>query len=333
MNGDVEQYQSADDDSIDSLDDFSEHKIDLSKEVADKDDKEVIDYILSKDENELVPWESTVLPSEGIYYDGAIPGGVVQVRPMGIFAEKVLSTMRMARTGEALDKIFEKCVRYPNSDFDPMNLLVGDSTYLLFYLRGITFGNLYEFVVKCSNPECGHTMSRVFDLNTLAGTITKPQTSRGEEPFEVKLPYWSQTFGKDFKVKVRMIRRYDMKNIMTGRKVQNKLVNPTNVQPSSLSKKFRKVQSTQSINDLVEKNLNLVIVEAMGETDKSRIRQLVSRMHSTDTSTIRNFLDEVSPGIDTTVSVTCDECDQEMKVPLPVTESFFRRTVGGGVRE
>jgi len=209
-------------------------------------------------------------------------------------------------------------------------LLVGDSTFLLFYLRGITFGNMYEFIVKCTNPECGHSMTKVFDLNTLAATITGPLEHQDNEPFEIVLPYLSESVGKPFTVKVRFIRRYDLKEITMSRKVQGKLVNPANVQPSSLPKKFRKVQTVQTINDLVEKNLNLVIVEAMGDKDKSKIKQLVSKFHSSDSSAIRDFLDKKSPGIDTTVSVICDECDQEIKVPLPLTESFFRRTGGGG---
>ena len=42
------------------------------------------------------------------------------------------------------------------------------------------------------------------------------------------------------------------------------------------------------------------------------------------------YLDENSPGVDTTISISCDECNNEMKVALPVTESFFRRTVRKG---
>jgi len=317
---------------IASLDDFSKHKIDLSKEAEGKTQSELLDLVLSKEEDELVPWEPVNLPSEGAYYDGALPGGTVEVRPMGIYAEKVLSTLRLAKSGEALDLIYSKCVRYPG-DFDPLNLLVGDSTFLLYYLRGITFGNMYEFIVKCSDPECGCSMTKQFDFNTLAATIKGPVTEIGEEPFEVRLPYLSESLGADFIVKVRLVRRYDLKTIISGRKTRDKLLAPTNARPSSLSKNFRKVQTTRSLNDIVEKNLNLVIVEAMGETSQSKINGLVSRLHSSDSSTIREFLNDVSPGIDTTVTINCDECGNEMQVTLPITESFFRRTVIGGNRE
>jgi hypothetical protein len=320
-------------DELQALDTFGERKLDLSQDVVNKTDKETLDFILSKNENELVPWETMTLPSEGAYYDGQIPGGVVKVRPMGIFAEKALTTMRLAKTGEALDMIFENCVQYPNAGFNPQNLVVGDSTFLLFYLRGITFGNMYEFIVRCTNPECGHAMTKTFDLNTLQATIKKPISEGGkfvDEPFEHELPYLSKTMGKSVKVKIRLMRRYDMRDIMVSKKIQGRLLSPTNVQATSLSKGFQKAVVKQSMNDMVEKNLRLVVVEAMGEKDRFKIDNLVARLTSTDTSSIRDKLDKMSPGIDTTVTVMCDECDNEMKVPLPITESFFRRTIPGG---
>lgn len=309
-------------DEVESLDTFSEHKIDFSGELGDKTNEEVLDFILSKDDSELVPWEPVTLPSKGLYYDNMVPDGVVQVRPMGIYTEKILSTLRLARTGQALDMVFKYCVRFPNEEFDPVNLLVGDSTFLLFYLRGITFGNLYDFTVKCNDDDCAHVQHHTFDLNQLASTIKGP--SDKEEPFEVKLPYLSESTGRDFIVKVRMLRRYDL-TTMTAERKHKRLLGPSNAQENKLTKRFRQVQSVESINDVVEKNLALAIVEAMGTKDRDKIDKLVERMHSSDTGAIRQHLDDNSPGVDTTISVSCHECGNDMKVSLPITESFFRR--------
>lgn len=310
-------------DSLKSLDTFSEHKIDFSKELNGKSDEEVLDFILDKDDNELVPWETVQLPSKGLFYDGMIPDGIVKVRPMSIYTEKILSTLRLSKTGQALDMIFQYCTKFPNEGFDPTNLLVGDSTFLLFYLRGITFGNLYNFTIKCTDDECGKTQQHTFDLNQLASTIKSPITE--EEPFEIRLPYLSESTGRDFTVKVRLLRRYDL-TTMTAEKKHRKLVGPSNAAENKLTKRFKQIQSIESLNDVVEKNLSLVIVEAMGIKDRFKIDKLVERMHSSDTATIRQFLDENSPGVDTTISVSCDHCDNDMKVSLPITESFFRRT-------
>jgi len=310
---------------IKSLDTFAEHTMDFSKELDGKSDAEVLDFILDKDDSQLVPWEPVQLPSKGAYYENQIPDGIVQVRPMSIYTEKILSTMRLAKTGQALDMIFKYCVKFPNDSFDPTNLLVGDSTFLLFYLRGITFGNLYDFTIKCSDEDCAAIANHTFDLNQLASTVKGP--SGDSEPFEVRLPYLSESTGRDFIVKVRMLRRYDVTNMTSERKA-NKLVGPSNVTVNNkLTKRFRQVQSVESLNDVVEKNLSLVIVEAMGTKDRFKIDKLVERMHSSDTGAIRQYLDENSSGVDTSITVVCAKCGNEMKVSLPITESFFRRTV------
>lgn len=303
---------------------FSEHKVNLSNDIVGKSDIEILDYIINKDDNQLVPWESVQLPSKGLYYDGKVPDGVVQVRPMNIYTEKILSTMRLAKTGQALDMIFKYCVRFPNEDFDPINLLVGDSTFLLFYLRGITFGNLYEFTIKCTDEDCGANQKRVFDLNQLADTIKSPRADIGDEPFPVRLPYLSGIIGKDFIVKVRLLRRYDLTTITADRKRRS--AESTEVKLDKITKRFRQTQSVASLNDVIEKNLSLVIVEAMGSKDRFKIDKLVEKLHSSDTAAIRQYLDDISPGVDTNISIVCSECGNEMKVALPITESFFRRT-------
>ena len=45
-----------------------------------------------------------------------------------------------------------------------------------------------------------------------------------------------------------------------------------------------------------------------------------------DTAAIREWLRENTPGIDSTVTITCPSCDTSFTVELPITESFFRPT-------
>lgn len=50
----------------------------------------LLDDYLSQGEDEIRPWEQVMLPSKGVYYQGKIPGGHVEVRPWGLQAEKKL---------------------------------------------------------------------------------------------------------------------------------------------------------------------------------------------------------------------------------------------------
>lgn len=283
-----------------------------------KKPQDVLDMVLQLPQDTVLPWEEIVLPSKGIYYDGAVPDGRVKVRPMGLEAEKVLATQRLAQSGKSIDWLFRKCVQFPDGKFDPINLLVGDRVFLLYYLRGITHGNEYEYVVKCNNEDCGKPSTQTYDLNLLQSTIITTDKQIGSEPFKVVLPHLSKLTGADFWVKVRFMRGYDLQSIINQRRTTKKV--------QSMGRPVN-VAAPDMVDDTLEENLNLLIVEAMGSEDRTKIHQLVSKMHSVDTATIREFLRKNSPGIDATVTINCPDCNNEMKMELPITESFFRPTV------
>ncbi|MEM3000624.1 MAG: hypothetical protein QXU32_00635 [Nitrososphaerales archaeon] len=273
-----------------------------------KPEHELFEKALNIPEDAILPWEDVILPSKGLYYDGMVPDGRVQVRPMGLYAEKILATQRLAQTGKSLDWLFKKCVKFPSDKFDPINLLAGDRIFLLYYLRGITHGNIYEFAVRCTNEDCGQMTTGEYDLNQLASTIKYPKEELGKEPFKIVLPHLSKVLKSEFWVKVRFLRGYDMQYMLTNRKAVKKLGR----------------YSYEQIDDTLEDNLSMLIVEAMGVSDRNKIKELVQKLHSLDTSAIREFLQENTPGIDTTITVTCEHCGNDMKMDLPITESFFR---------
>jgi len=63
-----------------------------------------------------------------------------------------------------------------------------------------------------------------------------------------------------------------------------------------------------------------------------KINEVFKRMTSADTAAIRQAISQNEPGIDTSIIVTCPECKTDMKMNLPITESFFRPTEHRGVR-
>lgn len=280
----------------------------------------LLEKALSMSEDQVLPWEETTLPSQGAYYDGAVPGGRIQVRPMGLFADKILATQRLAQSGKSLDWLFRKCVKFPDGKFDPLSLLAGDRVFLLYYLRGITHGNNYEYIVQCTNEDCGQSIPSDYDFNKLYRTVKGPNTALGPEPFKVLLPHMSKVMGADFWVKVRLLRGYDMQSMLTQKRVIKKVSNVGRTPGDKTS------LANEQIDDTLEDNLNMLIIEAMGSTDKAQIRKLIGRLHATDTATIREFLKDNSPGIDTSIIVNCPACSQEMRMELPITESFFRPT-------
>lgn len=304
---------------------------DLSSMLAPgQTNDQFVDALLRTPDEQFLKWEECWLPSKGLYYNW--PDGMVKVKPMGTQADKILATERLAQSGQSMDYLFREHVKFPDG-FDPLDLLLGDRIFLLYFLRGITHGNLYEFAVTCPNKACGAVSTHTYDLNELASTITWARPELGREPFKVVLPYMSAAFKREVWVGVRYLRASDANAMLAMRKTRNKLVarpgQSVRNQPRRMSDLAggvdqRAQSQNQQLDETVNQNLEKIIVSVMGVQDPFSIRGLVQKLHAQDTAAIREWLKENTPGIDNTVSVTCPECGHEFTVELPITESFFR---------
>ncbi len=304
---------------------------DLVKGITDPE--ELIRFINSRPTEDFLPWEKIPLPSMGLFYDGRVPEGIVEVRPMGLVTDKILATSRLAQSGQSIDYIFKHCVRFSDSSFDPLDLLVGDRMFLLFYLRGITHGNNYEFSITCTNEACKRQSNHVFDLNKLAGTIKSPKYNR--EPIKILLPHLTKELNRDLWVEMRLMRGRDLQIMMRNQKIKGTLI-------AGQAKSMAEVESEEKgpvadneiiLDSTIEDHLNMLIVSVNGVTDRALINGFVRKMHAADTATIRETLRDAQPGVDTRIAIMCPECKTDLQLDLPITESFFRPTESRGARE
>lgn len=287
----------------------------------------VVDLIINQSMDELLPWEECTLPSMGVYYNGKIPNGKVKVRPMGLYTDKIFATTRLAQSGQALDHVYKKCIQFPDKNFDPQDLLVGDRTFLLFYLRGITHGNIYEFALTCPNEDCKATKFYEYDLNLVGQTIRRP--TYPAEPIKVVLPYFTKKFGREVYVEVRYSRGRDLQVMMQHKRITDSMAGSQNVR--SKSGKTMSGPSKVIIDEAVEDNLNLLVESVNGERDRGKIKEFISRLQGRDTAAIRSVLDDTAPGIDTDIIITCSACGREINTDLPITDTFFRPKDSGTV--
>lgn len=275
----------------------------------------ILDAILNAPQEQLIPWEECCLPSKGLYYGW--PDGVVQVKAMGQTAEKVLATQRLAATGQSIDYLFKECCRFPNG-FDPVDLLLGDRVYLLYFLRGITYGNLYEFSVTCPDANCAVMSMHTYDLNELNSTVIPADPDLGPEPFKIHLPYMSNMTGADVWVEIRYLRAGDANAILSKRKNTKSIAKSTKRNP------FDRKNKVEELDEAVTENLEKVIVSVLGSTDTFKIKAFVQRLHAQDTSAIREWMKDNTPGIDSSIQIECPSCNQEFSIELPITDTFFR---------
>ena len=300
----------------------------VSDALRDKTNpEELLDALLNLPEDSLIPWEEVPLPSRGLYYSGAIPGGVVKVRAMGTFADRILATARLAQSGQSIDYLLEHCVQLPNK-FPPLELLAGDRVFLLYALRGITHDNIYEFMIEC--PNCEAMQNCTYDLNDLQRTLTVGNPSI-PEPAKVILPYLSATTKRETWVEVRFLRGKDVSALAQKQRF-NKKLKGTSIRSAGQRNVGKMTQKPVVIDDTLTENLNMIVVSFMGVQDPFKIKSLMTKLHGSDTAAIREFLRQHSPGIDTTIEVPCNDCGTNFRTELPITESFFRPAVSGGVR-
>jgi len=238
-------------------------------------------------------YEEVRLPSRGIFYDGdnGPSDGILHIRPMTGEEEQILATPRFVRKGQALNMIFSRCIK---DKIRPEDLLTVDRTYLLIYLRGISYSPLYEVEIKC--PECERKFSTEIDLNTLM--VESAPDDYGPS-LEGILPTSKYSF------RYRLSKGKDETDIQEHRD--------------------RRIKNfgDNSTDDTLIYRTSVLVDEIQGITDKRDLQTLIKNLPISDVSYIRNCVNEPPFGVDTKVDMACPSCLQEFDVDLPLEANFF----------
>jgi len=245
------------------------------------------------------------LPSHGYLYrevtndPDIIEKGSIRIRPMTVNEEKILTTPRMVKSGQALDGVFQNCIK---SDINSEDLLSSDRVYLMLWLRSVSYGNEYKFDLTCPNDSCGKRFEYMVDLTN--HPITEMENPDISEPFKFHLPlmgydvYFRLPRGKD---EIEMI------------KMQN--------EPKGLN----------DSDETIVRRMSSVIFEIKdpesGESiPKNQIEEFVNSMVAGDASLFRDEMVKLDAGVEDIKGITCPHCGHEFDSPIPVTENFFRST-------
>jgi len=209
-------------------------------------------------------------------------GREATIREMTATEEGYLASPKLMKSGEAFEKILRNCIVEKDIDLDDM--LVGDRYYLMLAIRRLTFGDDYDFKVRCSS--CGQTSTLSVNLAELP---VKNLDGNVDTTHTITLP----RTGK--KITFRLLRGRDEKKIATTLRK-----NP---------------------QELIRLSLYLHTVAIDGDENVSE--KFFETLPGADSLHYRRKIDEVTCGVDTTVEATCPECDNEFEVQLPISENFF----------
>jgi hypothetical protein len=210
--------------------------------------------------------------------------------------ELILTTSRFVRKGTAMNKIFSACVR---ENIDPNRLLSVDRTYLMIFLRSISYTTMYEVQIKC--PECSSSFNYTIDLDDLEVRNCPPNFD--SSALVDVLPTCKYQF--DY----RLPNGTDESMLTDYREKRNKMHGDQALDDTLL---YKSAMLTNSVTN----GTNTI-------TDKNIILAFLQRLPINDVSYMRGIVNDPPFGIDTIVPVQCLMCNNEFEVDLPIESGFF----------
>jgi len=212
------------------------------------------------------PFDILELPSQGILYPNKV--NKVKVEYLTAMDESILTSPNLSANGNMLDVLLKRKIK--DLPFDSSELLAGDRTSIIVFLRTTAFGEEYGQVVY--NEETGDYEDGIIDLNELKQKkLTIQPNERGL--FDYQLPISKKTV--EFK-------------ILTG-KDENII--------DDKDKEFLKRNNNEFSQRLIF-TLEQHIQSIDGETDKLRLSNIIKRLTIKDSRTLRKYINEVTPGLD-----------------------------------
>ena len=244
------------------------------------------------------PTEIISLPSKGLLYseDSPLRNGTIELKYMTASEEDILTTPSLIKQGIVLDKLFQALIVTPIKYND---LIGADKDAIMVASRILGYGKLYE--ATCTCPECTKESKVSFDLTQL-----------NEKEFDID--------------KVEMIAPNEFKFILptTNREVTFKLLTHGDEKKIQLDLENLKKSNKSGISKDLTTRLKSIITSIDGDTSKVSIIHFVdNELFAQDSRALREHIKTISPGIDFNMDFTCQECQYEGKLNLPVGVDFF----------
>jgi hypothetical protein len=241
-------------------------------------------------------------PSNGLFYDGKLPGGKAQIRAWTTAEIKLLVSARKKgnQLEKALDRVIDNCLILPPG-LRPDDLLYTDGFYALLAQRVFTYEAHFKSSFKCR--ECGFKneiwVDLVQDLNPL-----EPK-EEVKEPIEVMLPVL------DIPLTLKLLRRKDAKSV------------------SRYSKS--KLEKAPMAAELGDPGYTYRIALQIDTIDGEKLQlgqkiPWIDALHARDLMAIENRLEDSTSGIDPTVRKPCQHpsCGEFNEFIIPMNIEFFR---------
>jgi len=237
-----------------------------------------------------IPTETVTLPSKGLVYPetSLLAKGEIEMRYMSARDEDILTNINFIKQGTAIDKLLKSLVVSP---IDIDELVTGDKNAILFAARILGYGKDYSFRFRYEST--GRVEDYTLDLTTLDEKLFTP----GKNEFIFQLP-------------------------KSGNVVTFKLLNGKDDKAIDAEiKGLQKIDPNGSFENVTR--LKRMIIAINGKTDLVSITDFVdNHLLAPDSRALKKYYNEISPDIETTITLEKDGYVQE-GVNIPIGVSFF----------
>ncbi len=223
----------------------------------------------------------------------------VQVRGMTVKEIDLLANKKAILSGDAADRLLQDCLL--TEDMLVNDLFHTDKNSLLIAIRRATYGDVYEFEIRC--PECN--TKQVFEINLKELPILEGNRELVDRQLKDKDAL--HTF------QLPSSERKILWNFSTGADL----------------KKAIKIRKTKG-DSLASANLILRIKKIEGLAEEGiPIKKFIEDMPAADAEAFAEYYEESEPGFDKKIELCCENglCGAEFETELPIDPvNFFRRS-------
>jgi len=247
-----------------------------------------------------MPGSTFQMPSRGLFYNNgelhdSVELGEVHVHPMSAYDEILMRTPDALFSGEAVNKVFQRCIP---EVIKPKDLLAKDVDFLLVCLRQVTYGETMEISYK---HDCEGAKSNSYVMNITDSL----QNTKKIDP---------TTVGSTYTVKLD-----------NGQIVK--------LHPSKFQDVIKMYQEAKPGDDRTpEEELEMtvfiiksVIFSVDGITDENKIKEWIKKIPSSWLKHLSKTIEDASDfGPSFTFHAKCKDCDADIEIESPINPiSFF----------
>ena len=239
----------------------------------------------------MMSYEEVKLPSKGLFYEDGLDS--VNIEYLTSKDEDIMTTPSLIENGSVIDVILKKKIL--NKNIKVENLLSGDKSAIILFLRASSYGHEYE--VQVPDPRTNIGFLETVDLRKFKyKEISEKPDSVGE--FTVKIPMRDKT------IKFRLL---------------------TSGEEDAVIKMAENIKDTYQLDyaEYSTMKLKANITEINGNRDRSYIDRFVDVMPAMDAHIIRKRILDVTPEVDMHYEFTAPDGYKFESVLMAGPDFFF----------